>query len=289
MKVVTFSLEQGNKYFGRVNGGERFFIGSRVSFQGRKGLSNEKGTAAQRYDRSQFRAAFGFWADFIHPTAVAEGALFHTLNTYDSARFTFAFLQYAAHVPNGDFVDYLRALLKLPLAAEYFPDLLLQNGRICRSKDGVIEQLESDKSTKGLMDFLNPTSNEVEDVEVIQSAKFIDWADNDPNHRLVQVTVGVRLFRSKMVEHATRFLLDGRPDTVCLLVADILHQGRQKSVAEIRTALKDSTPVEALLGVGATRFPERIATLRREIKRLTDEGTLGSHVYSLAKKDFVAA
>ncbi|MBA3804750.1 MAG: peptidoglycan-binding protein, partial [Acidobacteria bacterium] len=131
MKIVSFSLEQGNKYFGKIDG-TRFFIGSRVSFDGGKGLMNLVGTPAQKYNRADFRAIHGFWADFIHPTAMAEGALYHTLNTYDRARFTFTFLQFAAHVPNGDFVVYLRALLKLPLASEYFPDLVLLNNRVCR-------------------------------------------------------------------------------------------------------------------------------------------------------------
>ncbi len=287
MKTVTFSLESGNQYFGKVDGGPRFYIGTRTSYKGRKGLSNERGTAAQRYDRSQFRATYGFWADFIHPTAMAEGALYHTLNTYDRARFTFSFLQYAAHVPNGDFVEYMRALLELPLAAEYFPDLALRNGRICRIKDGVVDPLESNQSTNGLMDYLNPTSTEVEDVEVIQSAKFIHWVQNDPDHRLVQVDTGIRHFRAKMFGYAQQFKLDGRPDTSCLMVADILHQGRQKSVAEIRAALKEATPLDALLRIGADDYPERIETLRKEIKKLVVEGTLGGKVYNLSKKDFV--
>src|SRR5262249_1670586 len=109
MKIVSFSLEQGNKYFGKIDG-TRFFIGSRVAFEGGKGLMNVSGTSAQKYDRAAFRPTYGFWADFIHPTAMVEGALYHTLNTYDRAHFTFSFLQYAAHVPNGDFVVYLRAL-----------------------------------------------------------------------------------------------------------------------------------------------------------------------------------
>jgi hypothetical protein len=110
------------------------------------------------------------------PTAIAEGALFHTLNTYDSAHFTFTFLQYAAHVPNGDFVVFLRALLKLPIASEYFSDLILDNNRICRITDNGIMALESDTSTSPLLDYLNPSVREIEDTEIIQSAKFVHWA-----------------------------------------------------------------------------------------------------------------
>ena len=35
MKIVEFTLEQGNKYFGKIDG-TRFFIGSRVPFDGGK-------------------------------------------------------------------------------------------------------------------------------------------------------------------------------------------------------------------------------------------------------------
>src|SRR5262249_132946 len=174
------------------------FIGSRVPFDGGKGLMNASGTSAQKYDRSEFRNTYGFWADFMHPTAMAEGALYHTLNTYDRAHFTFSFLQYAAHVPNGDFVVYLRSLLKLPLAIEYFPDLRLENNRITRITDEGTLPLESDQTTDALLDYLNPSLREIEDTEVIQAAKFIHWVQNDPSHRRTQVDVGIAHFRAKM-------------------------------------------------------------------------------------------
>jgi hypothetical protein len=101
MKIVRFSLEQGNKYLGKVDG-TRCFIDNRVPFDGGKGLMNVSGTSAQKYDRDHF---------------------------------TSSFLQYAAHVPNRDFVVYLRDLLNLPLAREYFPDLFLNNNRICSATD----------------------------------------------------------------------------------------------------------------------------------------------------------
>ncbi|MEO7391898.1 MAG: hypothetical protein ABIU58_06965 [Ramlibacter sp.] len=287
MKIVNFSLEEGNKYFGRIDG-QRFYIGRRVTYKGRKGLTNLSGTRAQRYDPAKYRPVLGFWADFIQPTAACEGALFHTLNTYDRARFTFAFLQFAAHVPNGDFVRYLRALLALPLGAEYFPDLTLANGRICRVRDGnaALEPLESDDSTEGLMDYLNPSSDEVEDTEIIQAAKFVHWAQNDPEHRRVQIESGVANFRSSMVSYARSYGLNGAGDTICLVVADIRHQGRAGSAA-IVSALASAKPLEALLKLGEPEYHERVLTLRREIKRGLAEGLLGAHQYSLAQKDFV--
>jgi hypothetical protein len=285
MKIVEFTLEQGN-YFGKIDV-TRFFIGKRVSFEGDKGLMNTKGTAEQRYNRDEFRETHGFWADFIHPTAMTEGALYHTLNTYDRAHFTFSFLQYAAHVANGDFVVYFRALLQLPLATEYFPDLRLVNNRICRIKDnGTAVPLESDTSTAGLINYLNPSQNQVEDTEVIQAAKFVHWAQNDPLHRQTQIEIGISHFKQNMVNYANRYHLDGVLDSICLVVADIRHQGRATS-AVIITALQSSHPLERLLAIGEHHFPERIATLKREIKKLTDEGTLGTHVYSLEQRDFV--
>jgi hypothetical protein len=286
MKIVRFSLEQGNRYFGEIDGA-RFFIGRRVSYQGGKGLTNVTGTTEQKYDRSQFKATHGFWADFIHPTAIAEGGFYHTLNTYDRARFTFSFLQYAAHVPNGDFVVFLRSLLALPLAVEYFPDLRLENGRISRIEDDRTVPLESDQTTEGLMDYLNPSLREIEDTEVIQSAKFVHWAQNDPGHRQVQVDLGINHFKSKMETYARQYGLDGKRDTVCLVVADIRHQGRAKS-STILTALEDDDPLNALLELGEPIYHQRLVVLRQEINRLAEEKSLGQHVYSLSHKEFVS-
>lgn len=284
MKVVSFSLEEGNKYFGRIDG-TRFFIGSRVPYQGGKGLVNARGTPAQKYSRAQFRDHHGFWADFIHPTASAEGALFHTLNTYDRACFTFSFLQFAAHVPNGDFVVYLRELLKLPLAAEYFPDLVLAGNRICRVTDLGPAPLESDASTAGLCDYLNPTTKEIEDTEVIQAAKLVHWAQNDPLHRQAQIEVGIAHFRRNMLQYAARYGLDGAAAPLCLVVADIRHQGRARSPAII-AALARPKPLDALLSLGSVLYPERVKVLRREINALTADGTFGKLKYSVAKADF---
>lgn len=285
MKIVSFSLENGNKYYGKIDG-TRFFIGSRVSYDGGKGLMNITGKPEQRYARSQFRDKFGFWADFIHPTAMAEGGLFHTLNTYDRAHFTFSFLQFAAHVPNGDFVEYFRALLGLSMATEYFPDLVLQNKRICRVGEGGAVPLESDASTAPLIDYLNPSVKEVEDTEVIQAAKLVHWVQNDAEHRMVQIAVGVENFRRKMPGYAQQYGLNNAEDVICLLVADIRHQGRAKS-PEILAALHSPNPFESLLRIGEPRYHERLTVLRREIKVLVADGTLGHHRYSTVHNDFI--
>lgn len=190
-------------------------------------------------------------------------------------------------MPNGDFVRFLRALLALPAAAEYFPDLRLAAGRVVRLTDAGPVALETDQSTARLLDYLNPSREQVEDTEVIQAAKFVHWAQHDAAHREAQVAVGVALFQAKMREYAARYALDGAVDAVCLVVSDIRHQGRAKSV-EILAALQRPDPLAALLEIGEHRFPARIATLRREMARLRDEGRLGTHRYDAAAGDFVA-
>ena len=287
MKIVSFSLEQGNNYFGTVDGGPKFFIGRRVGYLGDKGLKNATGTVDQKYDRAAFRPTFGFWADFIHPTAMAEGGFYHTLNTYDRARFTFAFLQYAALEPNDDFVVFLRALLALPAAIDYFPDLTLQNQRVCKVGASGPIPIETDSSTDLLMDYFNPSSDEVEDTEVIQAAKLVQWSQTDPAHRNVQVKVGIDHFRSKMKIYARWYpTLDCAVPQICLMVADIHHQGRA-SAATVRIALQSDDPLAALLTIGEGPYDSRLETLRREIEVLTDDGTFGILRYDVTKNDFI--
>jgi len=147
--------------------------------------------------------------------------------------------------------------------------------------------IESDTSTALLLDYLNPSLKEVEDTEVIQAARFVHWAQNDPAHRQTQIEVGVAHFKSKMSQYAIQYGLDGVNDSVCLVIADIRHQGRAKTPAII-SALNSPKPLEALLSLGEPKHHERLAVLRREIKNLTSEGTLGTHKYSTTKNDFVA-
>jgi hypothetical protein len=285
MKQVNFALKDGG-YFARVDGGPQFLVGRRVAFQGMKGLANVTGVASERYDNAQFRDGDGdVWADFIYPTSVAEGGFFHTLNTYDRAHFTFGFLQFAAHVPDGDFVRYFRALLELPAAADYFPDLALEGGRIVRERNDGPVPIEDATSTAGLLDYLNPSTAEVEDTEVIQAAKFIHWVKNDPDHRKLQVDIGKQIFRQAMAGYDKSYGLDGRGIDTCLVVADIRHQGRGSS-GEIRIALGSANPVAALLQIGAITFPERVKTVRRELDRLMQRPAFADRKYSRARGDF---
>lgn len=104
---------------------------------------------------------------------------------------------------------------------------------------------------------------------------------------MTQVAFTIEQQRQKYSNYARRYSLDGAKDPVCIVVADIRHQGRATS-SVIEEALKASDLLNALLDIGSTTYASRIETLRQEIEKMTTAGTLGKHVYSLEKQDFVA-
>ena len=119
-KLVSIT-QKGSKFHASVDGGPSFYVGSRVVYKDKKsgmeswGLMNSS-SSGDSYDPSSHASAHGFWADFIYPICLCESqGSFQCLNTYDRASFTFGFLQYAAHVPNGDFVRFFKTLLSVPL------------------------------------------------------------------------------------------------------------------------------------------------------------------------------
>ncbi len=297
-KFVSILRENnGTKYSARVDQEPKFFVGNRVHFQDKEtlriGLANASGgTGIPVYDPAQHRARHGFWADFIFPTVRCESrGIFHCINTYDRAFFTFSFLQYAAHVPDGDFIRFFRRLLGLTLAADYFPDLMIKDGAVFRITQAGAVRLETPQTTEPLMKYLNPTTSEVEDIKAINAAKFIHWCDNDPQHQALQVDVGVEHFREAMKVYAKLYSLDGRGDKVCLVVADIRHQGRAKSadiISALNTAGDDERAYKNLLEFGKVVYPQRIATLKAEVAKSEAAGILGRRKYSVAEGDFVS-
>lgn len=276
----------GQRYYAQINGAAEYYVGADVSYGERRGLMNAT-LAADVYVPEAYREPFGFWADVILPTAICESqGSFHCLNTYDLAAFTFGFYQQAAHYPNENFVLLLRRFLLLPEAAFYFPDLTLSGGHVAQDTPGGPILLETDQSSQRLMDYLNPDPEEVGTQEADVAARFVHWAENSSENRAAQVTFTVEQQRQKFAEYARRYDLDGAEDSVCIVVADIRHQGRADS-SEIEQALAAADPLEALLRLGADRYPDRIRTLSSEIARMTEEGILGHHSYSLVNSDFV--
>jgi len=289
----TFS-HSGTSWSAQVvgNAAPKFLVGKETVYEHTlHGLYNTQTPNGVAYDAANYAPNYDFWAYFIAPTAKAESNnSFVCLNTYDRARFTFSFMQYAAHVPNGDFVRFFMELLALPNAGDYFPRLVLQNHRIFyRESSGALTQLENDTSTQPLMDYLNPTLAGVENQELICAARMVHWATNDPAHREVQVRVAVEHFKTNMKQYASSYNLDGYPDKVCQLVCDIRHQGRAKSqhiIDALNTGGNHDAAYNRLLQLGQPKYASRIATVRSVINKLVADGTF-VRKYDAATNSFV--
>ena len=280
-------------YYGQLIGTSQpeFLIGNRTKFQDNFGIFNVSTPPGLVYHPQDYIDKFGFWAQFIYPTAMAESrGSFMCINTYDRAKFTFSFMQYAAHVPNGDFVIFLKKLLGLENAKEYFPRLVLQNGRIhYKHSNGTLVQLETDNSTRGLMNYLNPTLTEVEEQELICAARFVHWAANDPSHRAIQVETAIDHFKKNMIAYDQRFNLDGVPAKVCQLVCDIRHQGRgtnDRIALALNTNHDFDRAFSNLCTIGEVNYQARINTVRRTIEELSQDGSFNKK-YQRATNTFV--
>ena len=287
---LVFELtREGASWFASTQG-ERFFVGNRVPFQGRLGLMNLRDQSSPLYDPAEYTNTFGHWAHFIAPTVKAESrGHFNCLNTYDRAGFTFGFLQFAAHVADGDFVKFFRALLQLDERTAYFPDLELRDGRIVQPTENGVVRLETAASSDPLKRYLNPSGGEVENREVLSAARFVHWCAHSKAHRETQVKVGVDTVRQKLRTAHNKINLDGRGDKVCFVVMDILHQGRGTFAAmkQIIQNNNDAVAYQKLLTIGASNFPERIETIRAEVARLEAAGHFGTRKYSGATNDLV--
>ena len=278
----------GSRYSAQINDGPAFFVGSDVRYRTLRGLMNTT-PGSHIYAPENYHEKFGLWAYLIAPTVMCESkGSFHCLNTYDRAAFTFGFMQDAAHEPDANFVLMLRRFLLLADAQFYFPDLILKNGHIFQKTPGGAVQLEDRKSSQGLMNYLNPDPDAVGQQETEVAAKFVHWAENNPENRATQVAFTIEQQRHKYANYAQRYSLDGAEDSVCIVVADIRHQGRAKS-SVIEQALKADDPLNALLTIGSTTYASRIETLRQEIEKMMAADILGKHVYNVEKQDFVAA
>jgi len=288
----TFSNEN-NKYYATAldrNPG-KFLIGTKTNYQGSIGLFNTSLINTVTYKPEDYESQYGFWAYFIKPTAMCESkGSFFCLNTYDQAKFTFGFMQYAAHVPNGDFVKYLRKLIQLELAPEYFPKLVLKNNFIhYKDSNGSLTQLESNTTVQALQDYLNPTLKNIEFQEQITAARFIHWVINDEAHRKLQVEVAIEHFKTNMAIYSKHYQLNGVPDKVCLVLCDIRHQGRAYDTA-IKPALNTNGDHEKayqnLVNLGVGSYAERIKTLKNGISDLVTQNILGKKVYNQNTGEF---
>ncbi len=288
-RPLEFALHRdGSSWFASTLG-DRFYVGDKVPYQGRVGLMNTRDSSSPVYNPAEYVGRFKQWAYFINPTAQAESnGRFNCLNTYDSAGFTFGFLQFAAHVPDGDFVQFFRALLQLDERIAYFPELEVRDGRIVQPTANGILRLETSTSSEPLKRYLNPSGGAVEDREVLSAARFVHWSRQSQTHRDTQVKIGVQTAREKLRQAQKRMNLDGRSDKVCFVIMDILHQGRGTYAAmkEIVENNSDAAAYEKLLTIGATKYEGRIRTIGEEVKKLEPKH-FGRYRYSAAENDLI--
>ncbi|TSD86343.1 hypothetical protein FFK22_022905 [Mycobacterium sp. KBS0706] len=292
LMAIHFDIVRDGRHFSaRADDGEAFAIASKVRFGGERfGLSNDRGFFGSEearkvlYVAKDFEAVHPFWCDFIEPTAICEGQSFISLNTFDRARFTFGFGQFAAHVPDGDFIRWFRDMLQRPEVEDYFPNLEVQAGRIVKVEEARVIPMEDAGSTEPLQLFLNPTLDDVEDAEVIAAAKLIHWTGHHPDVRLLQVQHMINTARRLVKEADRRLGLDGRGADLCCIVMDVRHQGRAR-FDELQAALGARKPFEALLEVGGDGEPQRVQNLKAALE--TRRAKLKTRTWSRAAGDFV--
>jgi hypothetical protein len=285
---LDVSLE-GNKYYAAPAGGQKVYVGTDVTYGDLRGLMTLQTQAGSTWDVEAAATAYGHWIYVLAPTATCESeGRFTCINSYDRARFTFGLMQWAAHTPDANFVLLLRRLLQLPSAGRIFPDLALSGGRVAQRTDGGLQVLETDNSTAALQDYLNPTPYSVGRQEALVAARFVYWAVAFAEHRQAQLDFAVDDAKQRIASYARQYELDGQRDDIVLIVFDIRHQGRASS-AQIRSALQAGDPKEALLQLGADRYPQRIQKLRQQIQQYVQAGKLGRSVYDAASGSWAAA
>ncbi|WP_320202101.1 hypothetical protein RMR16_024390 (plasmid) [Agrobacterium sp. rho-13.3] len=287
MSIDFTIIREGREFYCKANGGTKFYVGRQVSYQGRVGLKNDHDASITKvkYDPTNY-PEFGFWAQFLAPTAQAESrSSFIVLNTYDRAAFTFGAFQFAAHVPNGDFVKFLRSMLERAEAEEYFPNLVVENRRICSVELMTEVQLEDDNSTQKLQKYLNQADEIVDDREIIAAAKLIHWTTHHIEVRQLQVHHCVSVAQQYMDRLDRRLNLDNRTAGECCVAFDILHHGRggSNTFPTLQRALASTKPLDKLLEIGEEQYAERIRTLRAGLKA---EPGFASKKWSTEHRDF---
>lgn len=283
---ISVRSDEDKKWWGAVNGTVEFFVGQEVRWRDGRGLQNQDDPLGPKYDRASAAESLGYWASLIFPTAVAESRCsFCAVNTYDVARFTFGFWQFAAHTPGENFVVLLRKLLALPEAGIYLPTLTVNAaGRVTNGE----QVLEDHSSTSALMAFFNASLKAVDESEVALTATLIHWTRASAAARQTQLDLAIRKAKSYLA--AKRADLDGRSLLDCALVLDIAHHGRAGEggyAKRVRPALQAKRPLEALLEIGLKGHESRVESLRESIGTLSADRHLADLHYSAEQAKFI--
>ena len=286
--------KQGNQWFAQRSDirGPEFLCGVEVRQPARNffGLFFPNSSYyGPSYDPADHVGTIDHWAYLLDVTAFCESKnRFNLINTYDRAQFTYGFYQLAAHTPRDNLILFFRAALLNGEFQKLFPDLKLAGGKVFRvAQDGTATDLEEefhDAATdemqlKRFMTYLNPERMEIDQQEVLQSARLVWWANESAEGRATQVNVANSILQRKFTQrYNTWYDLDGRSDVICAIIADIHHHGRGSKTA-VKAALASSNKVAALLRIGKDRHPERVQSLTERIKHWTTAGKMGQKKY----------
>ena len=283
-----FRIEERDKrYYARDSDGPEFLLGRKTKYGSRYGLFQRAGEYyGPTYRAQDYEPMFDHWATVLELIGFNESENhFNVINTYDRAAFTFGFFQLAAHTANDNLILLVRRLLDTEEGRAYFPELSLIHGRVHRvNDDGTEWDLESDPAR--FMAYLNPSSKAVDDQELLHVARFIHGANTSQLLRDIQVETAAAITMHKAeTRYGPWYDLDGASDTIVAVIADIHHQGRAAKTA-VRAGLASSTPEEALLGLGEAQYPERVSTLRTNVRTFKAQGRLGRKHYRAASNTF---
>lgn len=257
---------------------EKFYVASVQPYLQMNGLARIGGSI---YDRFEEESHFGLWSHFIWPTVMAEGyGRKLVVNTYDRARFTWGFYQLAAHTAEDNLILLMRELLKLDTAKFYYPDLTLnERGHVTQITPNGNKDLELSVKINGenqipdFMKYMNPTSSRVENVEVLNAAKFIDWANRDPSMLYTTTNISIQIMKNNLRKWNRIYNLINQRVETAIMVIDIHHQGRGKK-KDVQFALDMPTysqKMEALYKIGYNNHTDRINTLKDKIQILEAE------------------
>jgi hypothetical protein len=291
---IEFNLrKEGRDWHATPPDGHEFYVSREVTYKKRYGLMNSHYKKyTQWYDpEASYAQPLGPWRYAMLPTALCESdGLMACINNYDRAYFTFGFYQFAAHVPDGDFVHFLRSLLReVTSAPQYFPDLTLnEEGHLARRVGAALRDLERVEQDMpiDLMRYLNPSDQEVEDAEVLNAARFIHWTETHEEVRRVMLTAAISTAEDKLVQQnrARPLKSTNHPDpldTLCVAIIDILHHEGSK-FAKVDDILKsEKNEDKALVALCNAGVDEgRNKKLLKNIKEMKDQGKLGTQRFS---------
>lgn len=259
------------------------YAGKVLKYGSRRGLS--RASDLFLYDRHEVENQIGAWAHFIWPSVIAESnGRYISINAWDRAHFTWGFYQLAAHTPHDNLILLMRELVALPSAGRFFSDLALVDGKLVQVTDAGNVPLEKeypvtvgDRIEMQILDFmryLNPTSQRVEEREVVTAGKFAAWANEDTAMRQATVRVSVAIMKRKIKARAGTFGLVGRRPELAIWISDMFHQGRgSTNQAKAALALPSfADQLEALSRIDVTgQHNDRLNSVKRSVRTLLDE------------------